>query len=303
MPASGNEEVRGGALGSNGGRSERPIPDPPPVPGGLWHHRGAEELPQLVPATRNDAGWWVVFAIGGFVVGQLVALVATSVAAGVTGNSSRLTAIENMAAPPAWYIVSGLIGLWVGFFFAAVMASRVRGTKRLAADLGIAFRLIDLLGIAIGIGGQLLVTLLYLPFISHLHDFQAPTTKLTGGSHGASFVVIAVLTVLGAPFFEEVFFRGVLFNGLLGFFGATPTRLREGTTKVLVIGAAVVTDGLLFGLAHAELEQLAGLAVFGCILAVVAFKTQRLGMNMVAHAAFNLVAVIAIASNRSVIIH
>jgi hypothetical protein len=259
--------------------------------------------PSLVPATRSDAGWWVVFAGGGFVVGQLVALVVISVAASVTGNSAHLSAIGNLAAPPAWYIGSGLVGLWVGFFVATVAASRARGTKRFAADLGLEFRPVDVFGILIGIGGQLLVTLLYLPFISHLHDFQAPTTKLTGGAHGMSFVVIAVLTVVGAPFFEELFFRGLLFRGLLGFFGATPSRLAEGSVRALVIGAAVVTDGLLFGLAHAELEQLAGLAAFGCILAFVALKTQRLGMNMVAHGTFNLVAVIAIASSRAGVIH
>ncbi len=67
--------------------------------------------------------------------------------------------------------------------------------------------------------------------------------------------------------------------------------------------APVLLDGLLFGLAHAELEQLAGLAVFGCILAFVAFKTNRLGMNIVSHATFNLVAIVAIASSGSALIH
>ncbi|MGH9046040.1 MAG: CPBP family glutamic-type intramembrane protease, partial [Acidimicrobiales bacterium] len=65
----------------------------------------------------------------------------------------------------------------------------------------------------------------------------------------------------------------------------------------------IALDGILFGAAHAELEQLAGLAVFGCILAFVAFKTERLGMNMVSHATFNLVAIIAIAAGRSGVIH
>jgi membrane protease YdiL (CAAX protease family) len=51
--------------------------------------------------------------------------------------------------------------------------------------------------------------------------------------------------------------------------------------------------GVLFGLAHAESLQLLGLAVFGIILSVVSYRTGRLGMNMVAHATFNLVAVAA----------
>jgi membrane protease YdiL (CAAX protease family) len=49
--------------------------------------------------------------------------------------------------------------------------------------------------------------------------------------------------------------------------------------------------------------QLAGLAAFGMILAAVSYRTGRLGMNIVAHGTFNLVAIIAIASNGNVVIH
>ena len=62
-------------------------------------------------------------------------------------------------------------------------------------------------------------------------------------------------------------------------------------------------DGLLFGLAHGEFEQLAGLALFGCILAIVSYRTGRLGMNMVAHATFNAVAIIAVLHTRGGVIH
>jgi membrane protease YdiL (CAAX protease family) len=37
-------------------------------------------------------------------------------------------------------------------------------------------------------------------------------------------------------------------------------------------------------------------------LAVVSYRTGRLGMNMVAHASFNLIAIIAIAVNGSVVL-
>jgi membrane protease YdiL (CAAX protease family) len=56
---------------------------------------------------------------------------------------------------------------------------------------------------------------------------------------------------------------------------------------------AIVVTGVLFGLAHAESLQLLGLATFGIILSFVSYRTGRLGMNMVAHATFNLVAVVA----------
>jgi membrane protease YdiL (CAAX protease family) len=57
---------------------------------------------------------------------------------------------------------------------------------------------------------------------------------------------------------------------------------------------AVVLTGVLFGLAHAESLQLLGLAVFGIILSIVSYLTGRLGMNMVAHASFNLTALAAV---------
>jgi hypothetical protein len=290
MPSSGNEEVPGGA-------------PHPPAGAGHWVDEPSRANAHGGPATRADGFVWVLFAAIGFLIGQVVALIAISIAAGVTGNGSRITAIQNLAAPPAWYIGSGLVGLWVGFAIGPVLASKVRGTRHLVADLGVVFRPVDLWGIAIGIGGQLLVTLIYLPFQSHLHDFNAPTTKLTGAAHGTTFLVISVLTVVGAPFFEELFFRGLLFRGLLGLVGGSRWRARAGVARVVIVGLAVVLDGALFGLAHGELEQLAGLAVFGCILAYVAFRTGRLGMNMVSHATFNLVAVLAIAHNRSGVIH
>jgi uncharacterized protein len=246
------------------------------------------------PRTRGDGWLWLVFALAGFVVGQIGAVVATEIAAAIEGKGSQLSSIANLSVPPEWYVVSSLLGLWIGFGGAPWLASRVRGTGRFVADLGIRFRWIDLAGILIGVGGQFLVVLLYAPFIKHLHNFDAPTKRLTGGAHGGGFAVIALFTVLGAPFFEELFFRGLLFRALCRVF--TPSARRAAPVAAVV--AAVVVDGLLFGLAHAEWEQFAGLAAFGAILAVVAYRTRRLGMNMVAHATFNLVAVLAILSSR-----
>jgi hypothetical protein len=243
----------------------------------------------------------VLTAVGGFIVGQIVALGAIDVAASITGNGSRLSAISRLDAPPEWYVLSSLVGLWVGFGLAPWMASRIRGTGRLLADLGLRFRWIDALGILVGVVGQLVVSAVYAPFIHHIHDFSAPTRKLTGSSHGFGFAVIAIFTVIGAPFFEELFFRGLLLRGLVRWFA--PVRSSVRARRVTALVAAVVVDGLLFGLAHGELVQLAGLAIFGAMLAAVALRTGRLGMNMVAHAAFNLVVVLSIVSNGGGVIH
>ena len=73
--------------------------------------------------------------------------------------------------------------------------------------------------------------------------------------------------------------------------------------RALAIVAAVVVDGVLFGLAHWELYQFAGLAAFGMLLAAISYKTGRLGMNMVTHASFNLLAVLAVFATSGGVLH
>jgi uncharacterized protein len=241
------------------------------------------------PADRGVAWTWLLFAILGFVGGQVLAALLVAITAAISGNTTSLSAIAKLSEPPTWYIVSTLLGLWGGFFGSAWLATGVRGTKSFSRDLGLRFRWIDLIGIPIGVAGQFLVALIYIPISHHVHDFSqrfnAPSHRLTGGSHGAGYAVIAILTVVGAPFFEELFFRGVLLRSLARLFGTIAGWVGPAL--------AIVVTGLLFGLAHAESLQFIGLATFGIILSVVSYRTGRLGMNMVAHASFNLVAVAA----------
>jgi membrane protease YdiL (CAAX protease family) len=231
---------------------------------------------------------WLLFGALGFLVGQILGAIFALVVAAVDGKLHNLSAIANLSEPPTWYIVSTLVGLWAGFFAGPWMASTVRGTRSLVRDLGLRFKWIDLVGIPIGIGGQIVVAAIYIPISQHVHDFNskfnAPSQKLTGGSHGLGFAIIAVLTVIGAPFFEELFFRGLLLRSFARLFG----NFGHWVGPAL----AIVITGVLFGLAHAESLQLLGLATFG-ILSFVSYRTGRLGMNMVSHATFNLVAVVA----------
>ena len=286
---------------SGGGPGGWPPPEagpsvPPEGEGGRLFDR-----PGIPPATRGAAGFWLVMGFVGFAVGQVVGAVFVAVAAAIAGESGQLSAYATMAAPPEWYIGTSLVGLWVGFFVGPWVASKARGTGRFLRDLGVRFRLVDLAGVPLGLAGQLVLDALYAPFVKHLKHFTAPTQKLVGASHGWGFLVIAILTVCLAPFFEEILFRGLAFKALARLFSPSwpaPTRRRA-----VAIVAAVVVDGVLFGLAHWELYQFAGLAVFGMLLATVSYKTGRLGMNMVAHATFNLVAVLALLTTSGGVVH
>jgi membrane protease YdiL (CAAX protease family) len=259
------------------------------------------DRPGAPPRTRADGLAWVLFALLGFVAGEVAGVAVVFGVAAALGQVNNLTAITKESVPPEWYIAATLVGLWIGFFGAAWLGSLARGTRHLVADLGIRFRPIDVLGVVIGVGGQGLVTLMYEPFIHNIHNFNGPTTKLTGSSHGGGFVLIALLTVVGAPFVEEVFFRGLLLKGLLRL--CAPTRVGPSAARTAGIVGAIVLDGVIFGLLHGELVQLAGLATFGIVLAAISYRTGRLGMNMVSHASFNAVAIVSVLNSRGGVIH
>jgi membrane protease YdiL (CAAX protease family) len=249
------------------------------------------DLPGAPPVTKHDGATWVGCSILGFLVGQIAGYVLAVAAAGVTHNN--VTAVAKLSAPPEWYVASSLVGVWIGFGLGPVVASFVAGTRNVIADLGVRFRPVDALGIPIGVASQYAIWLAYYPFRSRLHDYSAPVTRLTGSSHGGGLVLIGVLTVVAAPFFEELFFRGLLFKGLARLL--TPIEGGRSTARVAGVAAAVVLDGVLFALAHFEIEQLAGLAAFGMVLASVSYRTGRQGMNMIAHGSFNLVTVALLA--------
>ncbi len=253
----------------------------------------------FAPRTRRDAWLWLIFAALGFLAGQIIASIFVVISAALTGNTHNISAVSRLNVPPEWYVVSTLLGLWVGFFGGPWLASRVRGTRKLVRDFGLRFRWIDLVGVPIGIAGQYLIAAMYIPLESHIHNFNqrfsAPGQKLTGASHGTGFAIIAIFTVVGAPFFEELFFRGLILRAL--------TRMFGNIGKWVGPALAIVITGVLFGLAHAESLQLLGLATFGIILSFIAYRTGRLGMNMVAHASFNLVAIIAMLATGTGVIH
>jgi uncharacterized protein len=166
-------------------------------------------------------------------------------------------------------------------------ASRVRGQGNLGLDYGWGLgRWWDLpAGAAIGLACQyLLIPLLYLPF-EHIdrnlsHELSQPARNDSGAAHSVGSVAVLVLfLVVFAPMVEELFFRGLFLRALLG---RTPPAV------------AIVVSGLVFALAHFEAVQFAGLAVFGVVLGVLAWRTGRLAPGIGAHAAFNAAAVIAV---------
>jgi hypothetical protein len=223
----------------------------------------------------------------GFLLGEIVATVLIELGAQLAHFPGGLSALSKLTEPPWWSNVLGLVGLWIGFA-AAIYFSRTQGGLD---DLEHQWTLrpTDVLFAVLGVGCQFVVDILYAPF--HFQHLEKPVNHLFASSHGATFALLALMTTVGAPFFEEWFFRGVLFRALDA--GLTRTMARGGTV------AAVVLSACLFALAHGEPLQFAGLALLGVVLAVVVKRTQRLAPSIITHVSFNAVAMVSLIAQRS----
>ena len=118
--------------------------------------------------------------------------------------------------------------------------------------------------------------------VAYLHDLivnpeqQQILTYFPHSSGGAA--LLAVLAVVMAPFFEELFFRGFLFRGLARSWGWP-------------LGALV--SGAIFGAIHLQLTVFFPLFVLGVVLAWVYQRTGSLWTSITLHAVFNGISVIA----------
>jgi len=267
------------------------------------------------PATPNPFGLGV--AITGLVSGWLIATIAVNLwphKGGVGGSASLFT--QNLL---------NLTGLWIGLVFAVVFAHTLaRSRPRLSAsertlsdarpanregdrlglfaqmraDYGIAIRAVDLpVGIAIGLVGQYLLTPLLelplFPFVPHLFTrLNDPANSLTHNITGLHFVILGVFVCLGSPVVEELYFRGLVLRALLGRFSESAIIRSRKSLAVIV---PVVLDGIFFGLVHFEPLELLALSGFGVLLALVAWRSGRLGPGFIAHVTFNSATIIALA--------
>jgi len=242
----------------------RPASSPPQIV-----HQGLGTAPPI-PAR---AAWWGLL---GFVVGELLGGALAAGAALATGSP-----ISQVTGTP-FVTLAGEVGLWGGLIGACVVVSRRFGSGSLRRDYHLGVRPVDLgIGVLVAVGALIVDAIVALAFV-HTR-FQGTNTQLLAGQRhsGLGFVVVTLIAAVGAPFFEELFFRGLL---------RTALRARIGPA------GAIGAQAALFGLAHFQVGSgwrnvsvVVAIAGVGLLLGLAAERTGRLGAGMIGHGLFNLV--------------
>lgn len=262
MPSNGASNYGAGSYGAgtNG-----------PGGNGRGHGPVTQVRPRRIPARA------ALVAVPGALGGIVLAGVGAAIGQGITGSST--SGLSDLL---------GEAGLWVAMLATVVYVSHRFGTASLQRDYGLGVQPKDpLWGLCAAVVAFLGAGLVLEVFSGTKFSGSNDQILTQQKGHEAGIVLVTLIVALGAPFFEELFFRGYLRTALQARFG------RHG---------AVWLQAVFFGLAHAgEASTTLGnvsvvLAMFtvGVVLGYTAMLTGRLGAGMVAHCLFNLVAVVSV---------
>jgi membrane protease YdiL (CAAX protease family) len=222
------------------------------------------------------AGTWAI----GWVIGSLIVapLVVAALGAELGGD---LTIPQLLAVA---------VGAWSVFLVALVIAGKKFGTGDFFADFAARFRPIDLVGVPIGVVTQLgLVPLLYLPLKALWPDtfsserLEERAQDLADRANGSSAVLLVLIVVIGAPIVEELVYRGLLQRSMASVVQAWP---------------AAVFTAIWFSLIHLSPVEYPGLFVAGLVFGAGVAVTNRIGLSIVTHAAFNATGILIVLTNR-----
>jgi hypothetical protein len=124
-----------------------------------------------------------------------------------------------------------------------------------------------LLGISLLLPISILIRLFSVDKLST--DSQELMNRIINGS--SLFVAILGIGIL-APIIEEIIFRGLILTEL---------------KKITAIPAAIIIQGMLFGIYHGNLQQAIYAGVLGIVLGYVCVKTGSLFCSILVHIFFN----------------
>lgn len=135
--------------------------------------------------------------------------------------------------------------------------------------------------------GLTVVFIYTIDFLKSLLPRAAPPTFTLDIYESAQVLPLLYLAiVVAAPVFEEIFFRGFMFQGFLH-------------SRLGAIGTILVTSGI-WAVIHSQYDSydMAGIFLFGLLLGVAQWRTRCLYVAIAMHAFNNLLALISVASGQ-----
>lgn len=222
--------------------------------------------------------WGMGDAFGGVLLSLTLSFVVSVIAFSALGED----AIEDL---PLWGTALLQVPLWVALLGVPLFATHLKGRRSLRADFALDVRWADLpkglgLGLVLQLGIGLVLQILYPLLGIDLDRVGETADELTGRAESPIGIVLLVLiAAVGAPLFEELFYRGLFLRAV---------QRRLGNV------AAAVVPALVFGVVHFQPYDFIALVLFGVAMGVVTLWTRRLGIAIWAHVAFNGTALVTL---------
>lgn len=212
---------------------------------------------------------WFAFSLGALLINTGSAVPTKRLPIALDAVSGVLVFIVSALLEGA-FLIAPLVIVFSRRLPAASVGERLRWLGFRATPLAPAV-VVVIIGLVIGLGGSAL----YSAIISALHlPLQTNTDTLLqeGRTEPLTTLGILLAAALIAPVCEEVFFRGLLFTGLL---------------KRMPLWSATLLSALIFAAAHVDLGSLIPLFLIGLALAWARWRSDSLWPGLVIHAANN----------------
>lgn len=204
----------------------------------------------------------------------------------IGGPLLAVTGYADTDEAPLWLATVFQMLPWIGFIGAPVLAARLKGNG-VVVDFGLRQRWTDVpLGVATGVATQVVVVFgIYWPLeqIFGGLDVSGEARDVVDPAQGLGVALLIVVVVFGAPFAEELFWRGLTYQAID----------RKWGPVLAIVGSAGV-----FALLHLQPIQFVGLFFFGLVAGWLVRRTDRLGPSIWAHVGFNATTVAVLVATR-----
>ena len=247
-----------------------PPQPPPPVP----------QLPEPIVAPPEKEVPWrareaiavalLAFVTAGFLILILIALV-TPEGGHLAGDQKKL--VQLGSALTLELAVASWVLLWVKLRHHVNLSVVGLGYRKGDLGAGVATGMTGwIVAYAAGGAAQLIVR------VVTGHTPSQPE-QLPSGLQGNGIVLAFITAGVAAPFAEELFFRGFLYQAFRRWRG---------------VGQAIVLSAAVFAVTHVDPLLIVGIFPLGILLARLFERRRSLGATMTAHMTFNLISLILV---------